>query len=62
MIKPMTIQVTAVEDMKNSSEGLLPVPIYGAKAAKGSGARRGAVERVGIQIVALNGPGAVRRE
>jgi hypothetical protein len=62
MITPMTIQVTAVEDMKHSSVGLLPVPIYGAPGAKGSGARRGAAERVGTQIVALNGPGAVRLE
>src|SRR6516225_10118121 len=45
MITPMTIQVAAVEDMKNSSEGLLPASMYGAPGAKGRGARAGAGKR-----------------
>src|SRR5215467_840796 len=40
-IMPMTIQVTAVEDMESGSsegDGLWPCSIYGAAGAKGSGA------------------------
>src|SRR5215472_13358835 len=40
---PMTIQVTAVEDMENGSsegDGLWPRSIYGAAGAKGSGVPR----------------------
>jgi hypothetical protein len=42
-ITPMTIQVTAVEDMESGSsegDGLWPRSIYGAAGAKGSGAPR----------------------
>src|SRR5262245_4786793 len=55
MITPMTIQVTAVDDMKWLLGRFFAGAIYGAAGAKGSGARRGAAERAGAQIVALSG-------
>jgi 23S rRNA maturation-related 3'-5' exoribonuclease YhaM len=61
-ITPMTIQVTAVEDMKGSSEG------YRGRQSMARQRRREAAhvraERQSAQIVALNGaarPGATRR-
>jgi hypothetical protein len=56
-ITPMTIQVTAVEDMESgSSEG----DVYGraqsmARPGRREAAHHGIAERAGAQIVALNG-------
>jgi hypothetical protein len=60
---PMTIQVTAVEDMESGSsegDGLWPRSIYGAAGAKGSGAPTASRNAPARKSLPLNGRRVLR--